>query len=72
MRIYGKDTGDMSVRQINKLFRKHDESHRWPVSSRFNVTERAIRRLRRLGLEYFDDYAAALHSEIGDIVNKEI
>ena len=76
MKIYGVDTDDLSVRQINKLFRKHDESHLWPVCSRFNATERAIRRIRRLcggdSLDvYLDDYAAALDAEIGIIVNKE-
>lgn len=68
MRIYGKYTDDLSVKQINALFREHDESHEWPVSSRFNVTERAIRRIRRSGLEC-DDYAAVLDAEISQIVN---
>lgn len=57
-----KNVGEMSVRQINAYFRKHDDSHLWPICGRFNVTERAIRRLRRLrrdgmevcsGLEYY-------------------
>lgn len=65
---------DLSVRQINKLFRAGDESPKWPVCGRFNVTERAIRRLRRLrrqGLELNPgtEYANALDKEISQIVN---
>lgn len=69
MNIYNKNTDEMTPRQINKLFRANDESHLWPVSGAFNVTDRAIRRLRRAGLEYFDDYASALDAEISLIVN---
>ena len=65
---------DLSIRQINKLFRAGDESHKWPVCGRFNVTERAIRRLRKLrrqGLELNSgpEYADALDKEISQIVN---
>ena len=65
---------DLSIRQINKLFRSGDESHKWPVCGRFNVTERAIRRLRKLrrqGLELNSgtEYADALDKEISQIVN---
>ena len=64
---------EMSVRQINKHFRSIDDSHLWPIRGRFNVTERAIRRIRRLrgelgvnsGLEYY----LALEDEISNIVN---
>ena len=65
---------EMSVRQINAYFRKHDESHLWPVCGRFNATERAIRRIRRYrrdgmevcsGLEYY----LTLEREISEIVN---
>lgn len=64
----------MSVREINKYFREHDESHKWPICGRFNATERAIRKLRKLrhdgmdvnpGLEYF----LSLDRIIGEIVN---
>jgi hypothetical protein len=59
-----------TIREINKYFRSIDESHLFPVSGNFNVTERAIRRLRRTqqytgGLEYY----LALDSEISLIVN---
>ena len=64
-------------RQINAYFRANDCSHQWPVCNKFDVTERAIRRLRKQysegclaneGLEYF----MALDSEIGRIVNELI
>ena len=68
------EINEMSIRQINKMMRRQDESHKWPVCGRFNATERAIRRLRRYrhdgmeinpGLEYF----LSLVGEISDIVN---
>ena len=63
----------MTIRQINRWFRLHDESHLWPVKGRFNATDRAIKRLQ--GYEYIAYrgegavYAANLHEEIGQIVN---
>lgn len=69
-----KNVDEMSIRQINAYFRENDESHLWPICGRFNVTERAIRRIRRLrqqglcvypGLEYY----LTLEREISDIVN---
>jgi uncharacterized protein (DUF1015 family) len=66
-----------SIRHINKLFRSIDESHKWPVSGRFNATERAIRRMRKLRREYgpgytVEEYAYALRDEIARIVNAEV
>lgn len=69
-----KNVCEMSVRQINAYFRKHDDSHLWPICGRFNATERAIRRIRRYrrdgmevcsGLEYY----LSLEREISEIVN---
>jgi hypothetical protein len=69
-----KNVNEMSIRQINAYFRKNDDSHLWPICGRFNATERAIRRIRRLrqqglcvypGLEYY----LTLEREISDIVN---
>ena len=69
-----KNVCEMSVRQINAYFRKHDDSHLWPVCGRFNATERAIRHIRRYrrdgmevcsGLEYY----LTLEREISEIVN---
>jgi hypothetical protein len=66
--------GKTSRMIINNEFRKQDESHLWPVNNQFNVTERAIRRLRRLesqGLCIDDglEYALSLDAEISRIVN---
>lgn len=33
-----KNVNEMSVREINKYFREHDESHKWPICGRFNAT----------------------------------
>ena len=64
---------DGTTRQINAYFRANDESHKWPICNKFDVTERAIRRLRKTqlyngGLEYF----MALDAEISTIVNCEV
>ena len=70
MEFYGIDTTDMTTRQINALFRQHDQSSLYPIRNRFNATERAIRRLRKTG--YYNggmEYAYALDNEIGAIVN---
>ena len=70
------EINNMSIRQINAYFRKTDESRKWPICGRFNATERAIRRLRKVrshgcgpypGLEYY----LALKQEISEIVNAE-
>lgn len=69
-----KNVCEMSVRQINAYFRKNDDSHLWPICGRFNATERAIRRVRRLrrqgrevhpGLEYY----LTLEGVLSEIVN---
>ena len=74
MYFYGKDVSNMRVAEVNKLFRQHDESHKWPVHGRFNVTERAIRRvrhniLRHIGSAGGCEYACILDAEIEQIVN---
>ena len=66
----------MSKRAINKYHRSIDESNLWPICGKFNATERAIRRVRRLqaqvgpldGLEYW----LALEGELSNIVNGAI
>ena len=68
------DVNEWSIRKINKYFRDHDESKLYPVCGRFNVTERAIRRVRQLrreGLDVCDglEYYLTLESEISRIVN---
>ena len=79
MRIILTDTiiSEMTIREINRHFRREDESDKFPIGGRFNATERALRRLRKLrreglvlheGLEYY----LALDAEISQIVNDQI
>lgn len=62
-------------RIINRLFRKHDDSNEWPISGKFNVTERAIRRARKFeqkrGTMSPYEYALFLENEMSQIVNDE-
>jgi hypothetical protein len=74
MHFYGRDVSDMRVADVNRLFRQHDESSKWPILGRFNVTERAIRRvrhniLRHIGSPGGFEYACILDAEIEHIVN---
>lgn len=62
---------EMSVREINRHFRNEDESDKWPIYGKFNVTERAIRKVRKQGLNGGLEYYLALEAEIGRIVNDE-
>lgn len=65
--------GVANIRAINRAFRAQDESHKWPVSGRFDATERAIRRLRREGYDLLGlEYAYALDQTISDIVNAQV
>ena len=59
---------------VNRLFMAQDDSHLWPVSGRFNVTKRAINRIRRLEREglVLDDllaYALTIEQISSEIVN---
>ena len=72
--FYNTDVTDMTIRQINKLFRRNDESGLWPVLGRHSVTERAIRRVRKDILPHMDsaggiEYAETLSDTISEIVN---
>ncbi|MCP4648605.1 MAG: hypothetical protein GY853_00810 [PVC group bacterium] len=62
-------------RQITKLFHKQDDSYLWPVCSRFNVTRRAICRIRKVervcGPFSPLEYALLLEDESSRIVNSE-
>ena len=69
--------GIANIRAINKLYRAQDASHLYPISNKFNATERAIRRIHNFnragacinpGLEY----CYALDGEISQIVNGEV
>lgn len=62
--------GLANIRAINKAFRLADESHKWPISGKFNVTERAIRNVRRSGRVTGGlPYCETLDREISNIVN---
>lgn len=70
------NVNEMSRKQIYAYFRKHDDSHLWPIRNKFNVTERAIRKNRkeenyfgekREGLELF----LSLENHCSEIVNNE-
>ena len=64
---------EMTKRQINKYFRKNDESDKWPICGKFNATERAIRKVRKFFSELQGlEYALELESEISRIVNREV
>jgi len=60
---------------VNKFFLAQDDSKLWPINGRFNVTKRAINRIRRLEREglVLDDllgYALTLENIMNEIVNK--
>lgn len=63
--------------EVNRLFLHQDDSHLWPICGKYNVTKRAINRIRRLereGLE-FDDllaYALTIEQITSEIVNNEV
>lgn len=61
----------MNIREINRHFRRIDESEKFPICGKFNVTERAIRKVRKQGLNGGLEYYLALEDEIGRIVNDE-
>jgi len=65
-----------SKRVINKLLRKVDDSHLYPILGKFNATTRAINRYNRLsryyGMELADctySYVESINSMISQIVN---
>ncbi len=69
---YGPLTrGDIIL--INRFYRKIDESHLYPVRNRFNVTERAIRKVRvyagQTEIDTPQAYFDWMESVISEIVN---
>ena len=60
---------------VNRQHRQRDDSDKWPVSGRFNVTERAIRQARQFRQEYgeisADEYTRLLDTLESSIVNDE-
>jgi hypothetical protein len=66
--------GRANICEINRLFRKQDESHLWPIRGRFNVTNRAIKKAQKFCNEINEDlhgfeYADLLDSIMSEIVN---
>ena len=71
----GNNTDRAITTAINRLYREQDESHLWPISSGFNATERAIRRVREVerangGMSPLE-YAYAIEGELSEIVNND-
>lgn len=63
--------------KINRIFRKNDESHLWPISGKFNATEKAIKSMRELVAQGLDfdcnlSYILAVEREISRIVNSQV
>ena len=63
-------------KEVNQLYYQQDDSNLWPIRGKFNVTKRAINRIRKAEKEglVFDDllaYALTIESEISEIVNNE-
>lgn len=73
---HGSDTLLGQRRIVYRIYRQQDDSHLWPIQCRFNVIERAIRRLQRFEREaggmstleacYF------IEAEESRIVNEEV
>jgi hypothetical protein len=64
-----------SIRIVNKEFRINDESFLWPINGRFNATDRAITRMRKMmkanGPCSNLEYILGIDGEISNIVNNE-
>ena len=62
-------------REINRLFRRQDDSGLWPINGRFSVIDRAIRRLNKVeranGTLSPLEYALGIEGEESQIVNDE-
>jgi hypothetical protein len=54
---------------VNRAMRALDDSGSWPIRSRFNGTDRAIRRVRGYDFDGLDSYVRAVDFELGQIVN---
>ena len=62
------------IRAANKELREKDDSHLWPISGKFNATERAIRRVRKTMRETGSccGYVEQVENEISTIVNNQV
>lgn len=65
---------DPEIRRVNAELRAKDESHKWPVCGKFNVTERAIGQATRIRQATGDNsgYRELLERLMSDIVNAEV
>jgi hypothetical protein len=54
---------------VNRAMRALDDSSSYPIRSRFNGTDRAIRRARAIDTEGLDGYVRTVDHIIGRIVN---
>ena len=69
------DNSNVEIQRINAAFRHIDDSKKWPINGRFNATERAINRLKRVRRSvpmYGLEYCYALEAMISKIVNEEV
>jgi len=68
--------GVNNIKEINRLYRKQDDSHLYPIRNRFNATERAIRKARAFqrdaGAVYGLEYSLLIDGILSDIVNSAI
>lgn len=68
--------GDSNIKEINRLYRRQDESHLFPINGRFDATERAIRKARAFqrdsGAVYGLEYCYLLEELLSNIVNSEV
>jgi hypothetical protein len=66
--------GVANIKAINKMFRDQDESNLWPISGKFNATNRAIKKAQWFCREtgeskYGLEYALLIDSILSEIVN---
>jgi hypothetical protein len=58
---------------INRMFRAQDDSDKWPINGKFNVTDRAIRHARKFERDSDVmsplEYALFLEQDMSTIVN---
>lgn len=69
----GNKNGIANIRAINRAYRAQDESRLYPINGKFNATNRAINRVRRLarhnGAMYGLEYCLVLENALNAIVN---
>jgi hypothetical protein len=60
------------IRAVNRYYRDHDESHKWPVRNRFNATERAIRKARQWRRDSGVDATGMEYVELLELILTEL